>query len=152
MCVLQSNSWLYQSTDCQSCHLITIDTIDNCSSDLELIVPINWQLILSTDNNQYDQLVLFRVRVDCVNQLTDMINWCCQEQELIVSINWLIWSTGVVKSKDWLCQSTDWYDQLVLLRAKSRLCRSTDWFDQLVLLRARIDCVNQLTDMINWYC
>ena len=80
-----------------------------------------------------------------------------------MSINWLIWSTGVVKSKDWLCQSADWYDQLVLLRArvdcvdqltiwstgvvksKSWLCWSIDWYDQLVLFRGRVVCVNQLT-------
>ena len=75
-CVLQSNNRLCRSTDCRSCRLITIDTIDACSSEQTLIVSIKWLSIVSIVNDRYDWQEFFRAKVDCVDLLTiDRVDW-----------------------------------------------------------------------------
>ena len=61
--VLQTDSRLCRSTNCWSYRLMTINTINGCSSEQWLIALINR---LSIDN---DRPVLCSARVDCVNQL-----------------------------------------------------------------------------------
>ena len=60
----------HQVTDRRSCRLLTIDTMEVCLSDQELIVSINSLSSVSIDHDRYDLRVFSRPRVDCVYQMT----------------------------------------------------------------------------------
>ena len=68
-CVLQTKSWMLWSTNSQSCRLITINTIDGCSSGQEKIMSINWLSVVSIIHDRYDRRTFFRPRV------VVLINW-----------------------------------------------------------------------------
>ena len=55
---------------------MTIDTIDEGSSEQVLIVSINWLSIVSIDHDQCDRRVFLRATVDSVDQLTvNRVDW-----------------------------------------------------------------------------
>ena len=133
--VLQCKSWLRWSTNCQSCWLIMIDTINvNQRVFFRTTVDCISQLTVDhVDHNWYDRLVLFRARVDCVDRLTviDHDRPIDSDHQLIVSISWLLIDNDQYNQPNW-CSSEQ--ELIVLINLLLFVSVDHDLYDLLVCL------------------